>query len=143
MNKIILTILCLILLLGLFIFIVKMVKKKLSFKHPTLIKKIQILQPYINQRLSLEDSYIFLELLREITVELVALSQLQLTSTRVKEITNKLLGFVLAIPRINEENENLDPIITAIQQIEIVTQICKEAQEYLNQNISELISYLS
>ncbi|MGL4563148.1 MAG: hypothetical protein ACRCVW_04760 [Brevinema sp.] len=125
-----------VILLGIVVFLFS--KKN---PHKALIQKINMLTPYLNKNLSLDDCYIFIELLRNITLELVRLNEDHKLSHELHEITNVLLGFILSVPRIDENTDN--SLSQAIEQIDKIMTTSKESQVYLRVSINHLIKILS
>ncbi|MGL4388637.1 MAG: hypothetical protein ACRCTJ_04515 [Brevinema sp.] len=109
--------------------------------HKYLIKKIKTLSLYVNKNLSLDECYIFIELLREVTVELIELNKENHFPKELHEITNILLGYVLSIPRVEESSSN--SLTEAIQQIDKLMTTSQEAQNYLRTHLDILVKIVS
>ena len=94
-------------------------KQKISIDPKYLIQ----IEAYLTQELNLDDSIKFIDCVRELNINLVQLSQKQKISIPMINLTHELLGLILQVPRIPEQNND---ILAAIKQISTITQVAND-----------------
>ncbi|MGL4366953.1 MAG: hypothetical protein ACRCTQ_01525 [Brevinemataceae bacterium] len=116
----------------------------MSKNNKIFIEKISL---YLNEKpLTLDESIDFLNLIRELTLDLISKKESQLSDTgNINNITYDLLGFILKIPRMNEHSsetsENKEQLAKAVKQIDQINQSTEVCREYLKNNIQLLKNY--
>jgi len=113
------------LILGVFICI--LLKKKTKKYSSQYFNKIP---NFLNINLNLEESIEFLEIIRLFSIELIDLSQKDIPNQAfLKSITNKLLGYILKIPRPTESSHH--DITNILYYINEISDISTQVQTYL------------
>ena len=110
-------------------------KQKISIDPKYLIQ----IEAYLTQELNLDDSIKFIDCVRELNINLVQLSQKQKISIPMINLTHELLGLILQVPRIPEQNND---ILAAIKQISTITQVANDLKLFLLKNISTFKKYI-
>ena len=116
-------------LLGLVILAIFQHKQKVSIDPKYLLKIEQCLKLELN----LDDSIKFIECARAFNMQLVELAQQQKTTTHITKLTHELLGLILKVPRISEQND--DDILATIKLISTITQVTEELKVFFRKNI--------
>ncbi len=110
-------------------------KQKISIDPKYLIQ----IEAYLTQELNLDDSIKFIDCVRELNINLVQLSQKQKISIPMINLTHELLGLILQVPRIPEQNND---ILAAIKQISTITQVANDLKLFFLKNISTFKKYI-
>ncbi|MDK2818391.1 MAG: hypothetical protein KFW21_02945 [Spirochaetota bacterium] len=110
-------------------------KQKISIDPKYLIQ----IEAYLTQELNLDDSIKFIDCVRELNIHLVQLSQKQKISVPMIHLTHELLGLILQVPRIPEQNND---ILAAIKQISTITQVANDLKLFFLKNISTFKKYI-
>ena len=127
MNMIIIFLVILI-ILGLVVLAIFQHKQKVSI-DPTYLLKIE---QYIKLELNLDDSIRFIECTRAFNMQLVQLAQQQKISTHMTKLTHELLGLILKVPRVSEQN---DDVLATVKLISTITQVTEELKVFFRKNI--------
>ncbi len=127
MNMIIIFLVILI-ILGLVVLAIFQHKQKVSI-DPTYLLKIE---QYIKLELNLDDSIRFIECTRAFNMQLVQLAQQQKISTHMTKLTHELLGLILKVPRVSEQN---DDVLATVKLISTITQVTEELKVFFKKNL--------
>ena len=128
MNMIIIF-LIVFLVLALVALIIFQQKQKVSIDLRYLLKIEQCLKLELN----LDDSIKFIECARSFNMQLVELAQQQKVSTHMIKLTHELLGLILKVPRISEQND--DDILATIKLISTITQVTQDLKVFFKKNL--------
>ena len=104
-------------------------KQKVSIDLRYLLK----IEQYIKLDLNLDDSIKFIECARAFNMQLVQLAQQQKASTHMTKLTHELLGLILKVPRISEQND--DDILATVKLISTITKVTEELKVFFRKNI--------
>lgn len=121
-----LVILC---LLGLVVLAFTLHKQKVSIDPKYLLK----IEQYIKLELNLNDSIKFIECARAFNMQLVQLAQQHKISVPMIALTHELLGLILKVPRISEQN---DDILATVKLINTITQVTEDLKLFFSKNIA-------
>ena len=128
MNMIIIF-LIVFLVLALVALIIFQQKQKVSIDLRYLLKIEQCLKLELN----LDDSIKFIECARAFNMQLVQLAQQKKTTAHITALTHELLGLILKVPRISEQND--DDILATIKLINTITEVTEELKVFFKKNL--------
>ena len=127
--NIIIIFLIVFLVLALVALIIFQQKQKVSIDLRYLLKIEQCLKLELN----LDDSIKFIECARSFNMQLVELAQQQKVSAHMIKLTHELLGLILKVPRISEQND--DDILATIKLINTITEVTEELKVFFKKNL--------
>ncbi len=116
-------------IVGLVVLAIFQQKQKVSIDLRYLLKIEQCLKLELN----LDDSIKFIECARAFNMQLVELAQQKKTTTHITALTHELLGLILKVPRISEQND--DDILATIKLINTITEVTEELKVFFRKNI--------
>ncbi|SFB70781.1 hypothetical protein SAMN02745150_00379 [Brevinema andersonii] len=121
--------------------------RSLSFlaeEHTFLTKKLDLLEPFLNaSHLGLEEQTAFIETARQFSMILVEASRKNIKyKKQLQMINHRLLGFILSIPRLDEDPAE-DMLLKAVKQIETIDAASKDICRYLNKKKLLLRKYIA
>lgn len=113
-------------------------------EHAFLTKKLDLLEPFLNaSHLGLEEQTAFIETARQFSMILVEASRRNIKyKKQLKTINHTLLGFILSVPRLDEDPGE-DILLKAVKQIETIDGVSKDICRYLNKKKFLLRKYIT
>ncbi len=125
-------IIILLIVLALLLLILAFIKISNPSPSRLILKKIYMLT---KKNLDLDGCTKLIELSRQLTM--IQVKDVHSLPPKLKEMVNDLLGLVLQIPRLEDEN-----ISKALQQIEIIQKTSLDIQDFFNKNQKILYTYI-
>ena len=116
-------------IVGLVVLAIFQQKQKVSIDLRHLLK----IEKYLKLELNLDDSIKFIECARAFNMQLVQLAQQKKTTAHITALTHKLLGLILKVPRISEQND--DDILATIKLINTITEVTEELKVFFRKNL--------